>query len=62
MLKKVISGELTILEARGMAQLIADRREVLLVEEQEKRHEEERKRVKAKLLRMREEVDARERC
>jgi hypothetical protein len=35
-LKKVSSGELTILEARGMAQLIADRRKVLLVEEAEK--------------------------
>jgi hypothetical protein len=58
-LRKVISGELTILEARGMAQLIADRRAVLLVEEQEKRHEEQRKRVKAELLRIRDEVDAR---
>jgi hypothetical protein len=37
-LRKVISGELTILEARGMAQLIADRRKVLLVEEEEKRY------------------------
>ena len=36
-LRKVISGELTILEARGMAQLIADRRKVLLLEEEEKR-------------------------
>jgi hypothetical protein len=35
-LRKVISGELTILEARGMAQLIADRRKVLLIEEAEK--------------------------
>jgi hypothetical protein len=34
-LRKVISGQLTILEARGMAQLIADRRKVLLVEEAE---------------------------
>ena len=35
-LRKVSSGELTILEARGMAQLIADRRKVLLIEEAEK--------------------------
>jgi hypothetical protein len=35
-LRKVISGQLTILEARGMAQLIADRRKVLLIEEAQK--------------------------
>jgi hypothetical protein len=36
-LRKVVSGQLTILEARGMAQLIADRRKVLLIEEEKKR-------------------------
>jgi hypothetical protein len=51
-LRKVISGELTILEARGMAQLIADRRKVLLVEE-------ENERFQAQLLRMRAESQAR---
>src|SRR5258706_12469311 len=35
-LRKVISGQLPILEARGMAQLIADRRKGLLIEEAEK--------------------------
>src|SRR5579863_1284052 len=38
-LRKVISGQLTILEARGMAQLIADRRKVLWIEEEKKREE-----------------------
>ena len=53
-LRKVISGELTILEARGMAQLIADRRKVLLLEEEEKRAE-------AQFLRMRAQAEGRRR-
>jgi hypothetical protein len=53
-LKKVISGELTILEARGIAQLIADRRKVLLVEEEEKGAE-------AQFLRMRAQAEVRRR-
>jgi hypothetical protein len=53
-LRKVISGELTIVEARGMAQLITDRRKVLLTEEEEKRAE-------AQFLRMRAQADVRRR-
>jgi hypothetical protein len=53
-LRKVISGQLTILEARGMAQLIADRRKVLLMEEEEKRAE-------AQFLRMRAQAEVRRR-
>lgn len=53
-LKKVISGELTILDARGMAQLIADRRKVLLMEDEEKRAE-------AQFLRMRAQAEVRRR-
>jgi hypothetical protein len=48
-LKKVISGELTILEARGMAQLIADRRKVLLIEEEEKRYLRKQAQAQARL-------------
>jgi hypothetical protein len=53
-LRKVLSGELTILEARGMAQLIADRRKVLLLEEEEKHAE-------AQFLRMRAQAEVRRR-
>jgi hypothetical protein len=53
-LRKVISGELTIVEARGMAQLITDRRKVLLTEEEEKRAE-------GQFLRMRAQADVRRR-
>ncbi|SRR5258706_12075612 len=53
-LRKVISGQLPILEARGMAQLIADRRKVLLIEEEEKRAE-------AQFVRMRAQAEVRRR-